>query len=127
MERCVFSADQMSVRATPAQPQASRGAVALAVKRLLVRESRLSIDPAQIPVRSGPDTGAPASPNHPPAPARAEGGARLVYQGASTIGEALNGIEVEIQRFGQCLVVANTAYLPWSSAGPDAQAPHFLL
>src|SRR2546430_8421272 len=49
MERCVFSADQMSVRATPAQPQASRGAVALAVKRLLVRESRLSIDPAQIP------------------------------------------------------------------------------
>src|SRR5437660_1470691 len=81
----------------------------------------------RLAVRIEPDNGAPAFSHHHHALDRIDGGDRLVYEGASAIGEALNGIEVEIQRFGQCLAVANTAYLPWSSAGLDAQAPHFLL
>src|SRR5205085_10464820 len=48
MERSASSTDQVGIPGTEAEPQARRKAVALAVKRLVVRESRLSVDPAQV-------------------------------------------------------------------------------
>jgi hypothetical protein len=54
-------------------------------------------------------------------------GGRLEYRGADDVGGALDAISDELDRFGQCLVVANTAFLDWSTADLDAQAPHLLL
>jgi hypothetical protein len=52
---------------------------------------------------------------------------RLEVKGAGDAGAALEAIAAEVERSGRCLVVANTGFLDWSSAGPDGQAPHLLL
>ena len=54
-------------------------------------------------------------------------GGRLEYRGAGDAGTALDGISAEIEQAGRCLVVANTGFLDWSTAGLEAQAPHLLL
>jgi hypothetical protein len=52
---------------------------------------------------------------------------RLGYKGTDDAETALEAIAAEVERAGACLVVANTGYLDWSTAGPDGQAPHLLL
>jgi hypothetical protein len=56
-----------------------------------------------------------------------DGGGRLEYRGAGDAGAALEAISAEVARLGQCLVLANTGFLDWSTAGPGGQAPHLLL
>lgn len=54
-------------------------------------------------------------------------GGRLEYRGAGDAATALDAVAAEIEQAGRCLVVANTGYLGWSTAGLEGQAPHLLL
>ena len=81
----------------------------------------------RLAVRRDPHDGLPAFSHHRRPLDVLDGGGRLEYRGSDDVGTALQAISAEVERSGQCLVVANTGFLDWSSAGGEGQAPHLLL